>query len=133
MKEQIFTARWNNNFSVALGLITVSYVIVMLTSSVLGDMAAFTGLVVIGGFTCAFSEAHSAVRFAQTNWRIKRHTHPISVLGGVLGIAALLLIIFTYNGADIPLAAGYSEAFIALAVIIFVLIGLNILRNALLK
>jgi len=46
----LFTTRWNNIFSIVLGLVAVIYVIVVLTSTVLGDAAGFIGLVVIGGF-----------------------------------------------------------------------------------
>ena len=44
------TVRWNNIFSTVLGLVAAIYVIVVLTSTVLGDTASFIGLVVIGGF-----------------------------------------------------------------------------------
>jgi len=50
----------------------------------------------------------------------------------ILGILALLLIIFTYEGIDIGFLTGYTSAFIALTVLIFVLIGLNLRRNAVL-
>ncbi len=46
----------------------------------------------------------------------------------VLGLAALAVILLTFNGI-----VGYMAGFIALAVIIFVKIGVNILRNAALK
>ena len=48
----------------------------------------------------------------------------------ILGILSLVLIIFTYSGTDIGFLTGYTNAFIALAVLIFVLIGLNLRRNA---
>ena len=47
---------------------------------------------------------------------------------GLLGGAALAVIILTFNGT-----IGHTTGFIALAVIIFVKIGLNILMNAVLK
>ncbi len=50
MTGSFLTARWNNKMSIALGLVAAIYVIVVLTSTVLGDVASFIGLVVIGGF-----------------------------------------------------------------------------------
>ena len=133
MADTFLTARWNNIFSIVLGVIAAIYVIVVLTSTVLGDAASFIGLVVIGGIGCLVGETHSALRFARTKWRFKRHTHPITIIGVLLGIAALLLIIFTFKGTNIWFITGYTTAFTVLAVIIFLLFGLNIMRNALLK
>lgn len=58
----------------------------------------------------------------------QRLTHPTTISGMVLGGGALAVIILTFNGT-----MGYMAGFIALAVIIFVKVGLNILRNAVLK
>ena len=46
----------------------------------------------------------------------------------LLGGGVLTIILLTFNGI-----MGYTAGFIALAVIIFVKVGLNILRNAALK
>ena len=59
--------------------------------------------------------------------------HPLTIIGQVLGIFALVLIIFTFYGIDIGVISGYTTAFIVLAVIILVLFGLNLRRNAVLK
>ena len=48
----------------------------------------------------------------------------------ILGILSLVLIVLTYSGTDIGFLTGYTNAFIALSVLIFVLIGLNLRRNA---
>ena len=128
MTGNFLTARWNNIFSIVLGLVAVIYVIVVLTSTVLGDAASFIGLIVIGGIGCLVSETQSAVRFKQTEWGVKRFTHPTTIIGILLGGAALVIIILTFNGV-----MGYITGFIALTVIIFLLFGFNILRNALLK
>ncbi len=128
MESNFATVRWNNIFSIVLGLVAAIYVIVVLTSTVLGDVASFIGLVVIGGIGCLVSETQSAVRFKQTEWRTKRFTHPTTIIGILLGGAALAIIILTFNGV-----MGYMTSFTALTVIIFLLFGFNILRNALLK
>ena len=51
MKGSFLTARWSNILSIVLGLVAAIYVIVVLTSTVLGDAASFIGLIVIGGIT----------------------------------------------------------------------------------
>jgi len=67
-------------------------------------------------------------------WGIRRRTkHPLTIAGSVLGVLALLLVIFTFNGTDIGFITGYETAFLVLAVLIFILFGLNIRRNAVLK
>jgi len=50
MKEKCLTARWNNSFSIVIGIIAIIYIIVILSISALGETASFIGLVVIGGF-----------------------------------------------------------------------------------
>jgi hypothetical protein len=73
-------------------------------------------------------ETHSAVRFARTEWRIKRHYHPTTIIGFLITGGVLAIIILTFNGT-----MGYTTGFIALAVLIFIKVGINILRNALLR
>ena len=59
---------------------------------------------------------------------IKRHTHPTTIIGDILGVGVLVIILLTFYSI-----MGYMTGFIALAVIIFIKVGLNILRNAILK
>lgn len=47
-KEEFLTVRWNNILTIGLGLILMIYVTVVLSTSVLSDLAAFIGLAVIG-------------------------------------------------------------------------------------
>ncbi len=137
MKSESLTARGNNIFSIVIGIVALVFVIIVLTGSIdpitRGSWVSFTVLLVIGGIGCAVSEAHSAIRYKQTKWRGKRFTHPLTIIGQVFGILALLLVIFTYGGKSIGFFTGYATAFPTLAVIIFILIGLNIGRNAILK
>ncbi len=137
MKGKFLTARWNNNFSIVILGVALIFFIVVVAGSIdpitRGSWVSFTVLLVIGGIGCAVSEAHSAIRYKQTKWRGKRFTHPLTIIGQVFGILALLLVIFTYQGKSIGFFTGYAAAFPALAVIIFILIGLNIGRNAILK
>ena len=71
---------------------------------------------------------HGSVRFARTQWRTKRHYHPINIIGYVLGGAALAVILLTFNGI-----MGFTTGFTVLAVIIFIKVGLTVLMNAMLK
>jgi hypothetical protein len=63
----------------------------------------------------------------------RRTRHPLTIAGSVVGVLAVVLIVFTFNGTDIGFIAGYERTFLALAVLIFILFGLNIGRNAVLK
>ena len=135
--ESFLTTRWNNIFSIVLLCVAIFFVIAVLTGMAVpsagGDQTSFIVLVVIGGIGCAVSETQSALRYRQTEWRWKRHTHPLTIAGQVLGILALILIIRTFSGMDTWLVTGYTTAFRVLAVIIFILFGLNLQRNAVLE
>ena len=48
IKEKFLTLRWNNILTLGIGLITLIYVGVVLSTAVLSDVAAFIGLVLIG-------------------------------------------------------------------------------------
>lgn len=135
--ESFLTTRWNNIFSIVLLCVAIFFVIAVLTGMAVpsagGGQTSFIVLVVIGGIGCAVSETQSALRYRQTEWRWKRHTHPLTIAGQVLGILALILIIRTFSGMDTWLVTGYTTAFRVLAVIIFILFGLNLQRNAVLE
>jgi len=47
-KDNFFTRRWNNWLTLGMGLPTLIYVVVVLSTSVLSDFSAFIGIVVIG-------------------------------------------------------------------------------------
>ncbi len=48
IKGNFLTVRWNNLFSIALGVVAAIYVIAVLIAGV--GTASFIGLIVIGGF-----------------------------------------------------------------------------------
>jgi len=137
MKERFLTTRWNNVFSIVLGLVAVFFFIAVLTGMKVpfaeGGQTSFIVLVVIGGIGCAVSEVQSAARFKRTIWRWKRFTHPLTIVGQILGIFALILIIRTFSGLNTGAITGYTTAFLVLAVVIFILFVLNFGRNAVLK
>jgi hypothetical protein len=137
MKAGFLTTRWNNIFSIVLGLVAVFFVVAVLTGMNVpfagGGQTSFIVLVVIGGIGCAVNEVQSSLRFRPTKWRWKRHGHPITVVGQILGIFALILIIRTFSGLNTGAITGYTTAFLVLAVVTFILFVLNFGRNALLK
>jgi hypothetical protein len=47
-RKEFLTARWNNVLTLALGLVFVVYAVIVWSTLVLSDSAAFIGLVVIG-------------------------------------------------------------------------------------
>jgi len=51
VKQGLMTARSNNVFSIALGLVALLYFIIVVATSVLDAKASFIGMVAIGGFT----------------------------------------------------------------------------------
>ena len=130
MKEKYLTRRWNNIFSIVILIATMVLVIVATNGLIKGWFASFTALVVIGGVGCGGSEGQSAMRFVRVGWGIKKRIkNPLTIAGVILGIIALLLIIFTYSKMDFGLITGYNQASVALTVLILVLIGLNLRRN----
>ena len=47
-RKEFLTARWNNVLTLGLGLVFVVYAVIVWSTLVLSDSAAFIGLVVIG-------------------------------------------------------------------------------------
>jgi len=47
-KDEFLTLRWNNLLTLGLGLIMLTYVGFVLSTSVMSNVAAFIGLVIIG-------------------------------------------------------------------------------------
>jgi len=137
MKDKFLTVKWNNIFSIVLGFVTFFFVIAVLAGLKVpfaeGGQTSFILLVVLGGIGCAVSETQSVFRYRPTQWRWKRHRHPISIAGQVLGISALVIMICTFSGKSIFFITGYDIAFRVLAIIIFALFALNVWRNAILK
>ena len=131
MKEKYLTRRWNDIFSIVILIATVVLVIVVMNDLIKDEFVSFTALVVVGGVGCGVSEWHSTKRFVRVGWRIKKRIkHPLTIAGVILGIIALLLIIFSYYRMDFWFITGFNQAFVALTVLILILIGLNLRRNA---
>ena len=71
MKGEFLAARWNNTFSIVLGIVALVFVIIVLTGIIdpitRGSWVSFTILVIIGGISCAVNEVNSTMRFRTTN------------------------------------------------------------------
>ncbi len=135
MRETFLTARWNTILSSVLGLVIAIFVLAVLTGTkapfVSGDRTNFLILAVLGIFLCIKGNSHSAMMFGWTNSQY--WTNPISIIGMGLGVLALLFVIFTLGNINIPLISGYKTAFLMLAIIIFIKLGLKILQNRILN
>jgi len=125
MKGNIITARWNTILSSVLRFLLVFFAFAVLAGIkfpfVSGEKTSFIALVVLG----------IAVSLA-SNWRFilgVRWTDPINIIGSLLGAAATLLIIFTIKDITIPFITGYKMAFLVLAVLLVLKIGLKILQD----
>ena len=131
------STRWNNQFSVGLGIVALVFIVAVLAGVGLpltgGGLTSFITLTVVGGIGCAVSETQSAIRYRPTGWRFGRFRHHVTIIGEVLGILALVVIIGTFSGASMGFISGYTTAFPVLAGIILALFGLNLWRNVLLK
>ena len=47
-KEQFLTVRWNNLLTLALGLPTLVFAVVVLSTSVISDFWSFIGMLILG-------------------------------------------------------------------------------------
>ncbi|MFC1978884.1 hypothetical protein ACFLVP_02740 [Chloroflexota bacterium] len=125
------SARGSNLLTLAFMSVWAIYVIVMQATGSMGSAGSFIGLVVIGGLACTTASWHSAKR---SRWlrknsiesisTKKRLTHPIQLAGYALGIAALVIILLTFNKT-----VGYTAGAITLSVFIYVKAYFSILRN----
>ncbi len=135
MKGSFLTAYWNTIISAVLGLVIAIFVSVVLSGArgpfVFGEKTSFLVLAALGAFLCVKGNSHSATVFGWMNpiyW-----INPINIIGMILGVAAVLLVVLTLIGINILLITGYKTAFLVLAVIIFLKVGLKILFNTRVK
>ncbi len=129
IKEKYLTLRWNNSLTLGMGLITLIYVGVVLSTAVLSDVAAFIGLVLIGAIYWTIVEQHSNMRFA---WLSKNAANDLSVTQSFTN----RLIYIAYNiiwwipiVLAVPKIIDYWTAFIALFVLTVMRAVANLYRN----
>ena len=112
----------NDVFVVVLGLAAAALVFFTLTGRsvplISDDRGALLALGVIGIVMCSLcgiGKAQSAL-----GW-----THPLTITGMILGVAALLIVILPLINVKLPVLATDRSAFVALAVVMLVKVGLS--------
>jgi hypothetical protein len=113
MKTNIALSNWNALVSGALGIVAVLFVAAVLTGVkvplILDDRAAFIALAALGFAMCSVGMGKIATGLG---W-----THPVTIIGIVLGALLILLVIAMLAGWQVPFIADYRAAFITVAVI----------------
>ena len=112
----------NDVFVVVLGLAAAALVFFTLTGRsvplISDDRGALLALGVIGFVMCSLGgigKAQSALGWA----------HPITIVGAILGVAALLIVLLPLINVKLPVLATDRSAFVALAVVMLVKVGLS--------
>jgi hypothetical protein len=121
MTTNASTSSANGPISLALGLLAAALVFMILTGRdvpIVGNGAgALLALGLIGIAMCALSgigPTQSALGWA----------HPLTIIGSILGMLALLMVALPVLGVQLPLIADTRSAALALAVIMLVKVGL---------
>ena len=130
-KDNFLTKSWNNWLTVGLGLPTLIYATIFLSTSVISDFAGFIGMFVLGAVYWTVVELHSAKRFA---WERKnsidttlvklRSTHPLNLIFVAYNIIYWIPIILPFTTI-----IGYRTGFIGFFVIISTRAVANLYRN----
>ena len=130
-REKLLTKRWNNWLTISLGLPTLIYATVFLSTSVISDFSGFIGMFVLGAVYWTVVELHSAKRFA---WDRNKSTdpnpvklsfsHPLNLLFVAYNVIYWLPIVLAFASV-----IDYRTGFIAFfGIIIFRAIA-NLIRN----
>ena len=113
MKTTITSFNWSALGSNMLGIVALVLVVAFLTGRkvpmVVNDRSAFIALAVVGFVMCSVSMGKIANGLG---W-----THPITIVGAVLGTLLILLVIAMLAGWRVPFIPHYRTAFVVLAVI----------------
>jgi hypothetical protein len=122
------TARLKAALSLGLGTLSAVLFVVALTLPetplAAGRLSGFLALAGLGLISCATSNAIALGRhgwLSTTYW-----TNPLGIMGILLGAAAVVLIVLTLVGF-----ADTKSAYVALGVIIFIKVGLQVRHNSL--
>jgi hypothetical protein len=121
MTTNTMTSSSNGIISLVLGMLAAGLVFMVLTGRdvpVVGNGAgALVVLGLLGIAMCTMSGIGSVQ--GTLGW-----THPLTIIGSILGVAALLVIVLPLLGVQLPLIPGTRSAVLALAVIMLVKVGL---------
>jgi hypothetical protein len=121
MTTNVSTSPANGIITLILGLLAASLVFMVLTGRdvpIVGSGAgAPLALGLIGIAMCTLSGIGSVQ--PTLGW-----THPLTIVGSILGVLALLVVALPLLGVQLPLIADTRSAVLALAVIMLVKVGL---------
>jgi hypothetical protein len=116
MNTQVaLSPNWNAILSGGLGIVAILFVVAYLAGVkaplITSDRAAFLALTALGFGMCTLGMGSITT---QLGW-----THPINIIGSVLGVLIILLVIGVLSGWNLPLITDDRAAFIAVAAIGF--------------
>jgi len=121
MTTNVSTSPANGIITLVLGLLAAGLVFMILTGRdvpIVGNGAgALLTLGIIGMAMCTLSGIGTAQ--ATLGW-----THPLTIIGSILGVLALLVVALPLLGVHLPLIPDTRSAMLALAVIMLVKVGL---------
>ena len=121
MTTNTVTSPANGIITVALGLLAAGVVFMILTGRdvpLVGSGAgALLTLGLIGIVMCTLSGIGTIQ--GSLGW-----THPLTIIGSILGLAAVLVVALPLLGVQLPLVGDTRSAVLALAVIMVIKVGL---------
>jgi hypothetical protein len=121
MATNTVTSSTNGIITLALGVLAAGLVLMVLTGRdvpIVGNGAgALLALGLIGLAMCTLSGIGTAQ--STLGW-----THPLTIIGSILGVAALLVVVLPLLGVHLPMMADTRSAVLALAIIMLVKVGL---------
>jgi hypothetical protein len=121
MTTNTVTSSTNGIITLTLGVLAAGLVFMVLTGRdvpIVGNGAgALLALGIIGIAMCTLSGIGTVQ--GKLGW-----THPLTIIGSILGVAALLVVALPLFGVHLPLIADTRSAVLALAVIMLVKVGL---------
>ncbi len=121
MATNAATSSANGIITLVLSLLAVGLVFMLLTGRdvpIVGNgSGALLALGIIGMAMCTLSGIGTVQ--STLGW-----THPLTIAGSILGVAALLVVALPLLGVRLPLIADTRSAVLALAVIMLVKVGL---------
>ena len=121
MTTNTMTSSTNGIITFVLGLLAAGLVFLILTGRdvpIVGNGAgALLALGVIGIAMCTMSGIGSVQ--GSLGW-----THPLTIVGSILGVAAVLVVVLPLLGIYLPMMPDTRSAVLALAVIMLVKVGM---------
>jgi hypothetical protein len=121
MATNTATSSANGLITLVLGLLAAGLVFMVLTGRdvpIVGNGAgALLALGLIGIALCTLGGIGTVQ--STLGW-----THPLTILGSILGVAALLVVVLPLLGVHLPMMPDTRSAVLALAVIMLIKVGL---------